>query len=344
MKKTLTYILVILATFMLVTCDSFISINPLDINSVDVVDDVDDSNDDGNDNGDGNGNDDGDDNGGIGIVVSPNDPEQSGCECQRIDVPNESILIEETAIPSDLPESYDLSDLMPPVRSQGNQGSCVSWAIAYYLKSYQEKVQYGYEYDTFENVMSPAYIFNQIKQDVSCLSGSELRESLTLLQDEGVTNWTDFPYNDSECSELPSLDLLTKAEENKIGDFFAIGIPETNTDDDYTLLNLLKTLISQDNPIVTSMEFTKLIFEYQDDKYLAYDYNDDTGNDEESFCHAILIVGYDDEVEAFKFVNSWGTNWGNEGYGWLSYDFFRPLDDDKYLEGYSESYIVYDLE
>ena len=37
--------------------------------------------------------------------------------------------------------------------------------------------------------------------------------------------------------------------------------------------------------------------------------------------HGICLIGYDDEKEAFKFINSWGTNWGIDGYGWISYDF-----------------------
>ena len=51
--------------------------------------------------------------------------------------------------------------------------------------------------------------------------------------------------------------------------------------------------------------------------------------------HAVTVVGYDDNVYydvnkngkieeaekgAFKVANSWGTNWGNNGYFWVLYD------------------------
>lgn len=36
--------------------------------------------------------------------------------------------------------------------------------------------------------------------------------------------------------------------------------------------------------------------------------------------HAICLIGYDDSKGAFKFINSWGTDWGLDGYGWISYD------------------------
>lgn len=39
--------------------------------------------------------------------------------------------------------------------------------------------------------------------------------------------------------------------------------------------------------------------------------------------HAIVLVGYDEDKKTFKFRNSWGINWGNEGYGTLSYDYVK---------------------
>ena len=37
--------------------------------------------------------------------------------------------------------------------------------------------------------------------------------------------------------------------------------------------------------------------------------------------HAVAIVGYDDN--GFIFKNSWGTGWGDKGYGWVSFDYHR---------------------
>ena len=66
-----------------------------------------------------------------------------------------------------------------------------------------------------------------------------------------------------------------------------------------TLVNSDFTEISSDNPI-----------------YDTFSETDDAS------AHAICLIGYDDSVGngAFKFINSWGTEWGLDGYGWISYD------------------------
>ncbi|MBN2011457.1 hypothetical protein JW960_19145 [candidate division KSB1 bacterium] len=37
--------------------------------------------------------------------------------------------------------------------------------------------------------------------------------------------------------------------------------------------------------------------------------------------HAVAIVGYDED--GFLIKNSWGTGWGENGYGWISFDYHR---------------------
>ena len=39
--------------------------------------------------------------------------------------------------------------------------------------------------------------------------------------------------------------------------------------------------------------------------------------------HCIIIVGYDDNKLLYKFINSWGEKWGENGCGYISYDYIH---------------------
>ena len=39
--------------------------------------------------------------------------------------------------------------------------------------------------------------------------------------------------------------------------------------------------------------------------------------------HAITLVGYNTKTQYFMFQNSWGTSWGQGGYGFLPYAYIQ---------------------
>ncbi|MDP3936151.1 MAG: C1 family peptidase [Alphaproteobacteria bacterium] len=47
--------------------------------------------------------------------------------------------------------------------------------------------------------------------------------------------------------------------------------------------------------------------------------------------HAICLCGYDDERRAFRFKNSWGTSWGDNGYAWITYDYVRVYTNSAFI-------------
>ena len=47
--------------------------------------------------------------------------------------------------------------------------------------------------------------------------------------------------------------------------------------------------------------------------------------------HCVLLLAYDDHSEQFRFVNSWGAAWGDAGYGYLPYSYFK----DRFVEGWT---------
>ena len=41
--------------------------------------------------------------------------------------------------------------------------------------------------------------------------------------------------------------------------------------------------------------------------------------------HAICMVGFDRRNQMFKFVNSWGSQWGDSGFGHIGYATLQTL-------------------
>jgi GNAT superfamily N-acetyltransferase len=47
--------------------------------------------------------------------------------------------------------------------------------------------------------------------------------------------------------------------------------------------------------------------------------------------HCILARGYDDNKQLLLFANSWGTEWGDNGFGYLPYEYFAQFVQDAWV-------------
>lgn len=239
-------------------------------------------------------------------------------------------VIMDLEIPEEMPVSYDLSEFLPPIRSQGAQGSCSAWAVSYYMKSLQENLQVV---DGEINTLSPAYTYNQITMG-NC-TGTAVTDHLDILMNQGTPDWESFPYTDTECATQPSEDITTLAEENKISDFK--GLSGDN------MVNEIKALLLDQKPIIISTtisnEFGAL------DSFGVSAYREHEVNYDQTGCHAMLLVGYDDDLNAFNVVNSWGTSWGNNGFLWIDYKAFENVTNQsaefRVING---AYVAYDVD
>jgi surface protein len=230
----------------------------------------------------------------------------------------------------ELPSSIDLSSKMPPVRNQGKQNSCVGWAVGYYLKSYQEHLDQQSKYGVDANhsgAYSPAFIYNITKDGNSCEAGSSIASALSILSDIGIASWEAMPYNQNSCDSLPSPDAINEARCAKVSQFqrFNLSSPiKPHT------LEEMKYQLFLNNPIVIAL------YPYQDfikpkqynGEYYFKEYN---ANESVAMAHAVVVVGYDENKNAFKIVNSWGKTWGNEGYLWIDYNIFAKIVFEAYI-------------
>ncbi len=60
-------------------------------------------------------------------------------------------------------------------------------------------------------------------------------------------------------------------------------------------------------------------------------------SDEAIGAHSVLLVGYDDNTEELKFQNSWGSSWGDRGFGYLPYKLFNSTGTEAWMEDLLES-------
>jgi C1A family cysteine protease len=206
--------------------------------------------------------------------------------------------------PRRLPSKYSL--VMPAVRHQGTEGSCVAFAVTYtraceeYYKTKAEK------YSDASNVFSPEYVFNQVRSGEDGL-GSGILSSLDLIKNQGVCTWQCMPYSSTNgCSVLPSTAQSAEAANHKITSYARI----INSDQ-----TAIKTMIAAKHPVIASFTIDQSFYHARP----GFVWKSLTGN---SGSHTMALCGYDDKKHAFKAINSWGATWGDAGYIWIDYDFF----------------------
>jgi len=214
----------------------------------------------------------------------------------------------------DLPTSVDLSTDLPPVGSQGPQNSCVGWASAYALKSFQEKVELK-----TTTLFSPAFIYNQ-RLDKTRDVGMSIIEALNIISAQGAAKLDDMPYNESDNLSQPSQTAKENAKPFRIEGWRKVNILD---------IKEVKAQINAYYPVIIAVELDEGFKAARHDTGNEFIWKAPTGNF--GGYHAMLVVGYDNSKNAFKVVNSWGANWGNNGYCWIDYSFFPKVVREGYI-------------
>lgn len=204
--------------------------------------------------------------------------------------------------------------------AKGSQGSCVGWAVAYALKTYHERTERGWPLTNDRHLMSPAYVYNQIKVDVPG-GGAYLMDAFNLLLDQGVSSWARMPYSQYDDDTQPSAAARAEAANYKIADWGAV-MRTTHA----VFVQEIKHHLVARTPVVIGVSVYPDFVSLSESNPI---YDDASGRRRGG--HAIVIVGYDDRRSAFKIINSWGTDWGIGGYGWIDYQASEELIHSAYV-------------
>lgn len=216
-----------------------------------------------------------------------------------------------------LPSSVDNRDTggLPPVGNQLNTGSCTAWTYGYYVRTYQEWEEKGWDVTLPEHQGSPEFLYNHINEGGD--NGSTASEAMNFMKIHGIATMKDMPYDESNMS--------TWGDETANFNALNFRIESAEYINTYTESGLqqVKQYLADGHILGTAIMVYDNFQSIEDYNY-TYCLNDLTGNDPGG--HAVTIVGYDDNkvtndgTGAFLMVNSWGEGWGDNGFWWFSYE------------------------
>lgn len=209
---------------------------------------------------------------------------------------------------SNLPASVDLTAKFPPIRDQGQLGTCVAWSVAYNTKSYLDGVNNNLsnsQLNSSANQYSPTDLFFSINSSRrNCSQGTFFEDAFEVLINRGVNNMSNVPYDQLCRNSSPG--SASTASPNRIKNYRRID----------GSVNQIKEYLAQGLPVVIGAMVNSSFQSLSGPSVLRdLTYTGDEGG------HAMVIAGYDDSRNAFRIINSWGNNWGDNGYLWVDYNF-----------------------
>jgi len=236
----------------------------------------------------------------------------------RPDLPDQRDLVyaAPSAILKKLPTKVDLRKSCPPVCNQGELGSCTANAIgaAFEFALLKENKKEDF-------IPSRLFIYYNervMEHTVNNDNGAQIRDGVKSLNTQGVCPETMFPYDINKFAQKPSASCYTEALKHQALSYHRVQ----------RKLDQMKTCLAEGFPFV----FGFTVYDSFESSSVAKTGKLDMPKKSESVVggHAVLAVGYDDGAKRFIVRNSWGADWGLQGYFTMPYDYLTEenLSDD----------------
>ncbi len=226
-----------------------------------------------------------------------------------------------------LPLKQDLRAWCSPIENQRQLGSCTAQA-GVGLVEYYERRAHGTHIDA-----SRLFLYKATRNLLKWTgdTGAFLRSTAAAMVLFGIPPEEYWPYTDAkpDFDEEPSAFCYSFAQNYQALQYFRLDPPGTAKD---ALLTRIKTFIAAGLPSMFGFAVFSSIRQAQDDGKIPFP----CVGERVLGGHAVVAVGFDDKIKienrtckvgerettgALLVRNSWGTGWGDAGYGWLPYKY-----------------------
>lgn len=204
-------------------------------------------------------------------------------------------------------QQIDLRQYDSPVEDQGFLGSCVGSAIC---TAFELTTRQLYP-DRFHE-LSKLYVYYHSRffdESIDTDTGSYLRDGLKAAKNYGICTEALWPYDVTKFDAQPTprcyLDAFNRY----------ITVYETL----YTVDEMLEILNAK-KPVVIAIEiFDSFLGVNKDDPRVPVP----NGYGYSLGLHAVTVVGYNLSKREFLIKNSWGAEWGDDGYAWVPFTYIE---------------------
>lgn len=218
------------------------------------------------------------------------------------------------------PPSVDLRPWCSPVEDQKNLGSCTANAGVGLVEYFQNKA-----FNTYIDA-SRLFLYKATRDLMHETgdTGAYLRDTMKAMVLFGVPPEEYWPYTVPDFDVEPSAFCYAFGQNYNAIQYYRLDPPATPKD---VLLDRIKTTLATELPAMFGFTVYSSIWQAKDGKIPI-----PCPKERIEGGHAIVAVGYDDAMKiknacnqetvgAFLIRNSWGSGWGDGGYGWLPYEY-----------------------
>lgn len=221
-----------------------------------------------------------------------------------------------------LPIRHNLKSLQSPVHDQGQSGSCVGNAVSNALEFLQlqairakslasPEVFQELNYDPISR-MFIYYNARAMEGATNMDSGCNIFDAVASIQQSGFCQESTWPFDLSQVYTQPSQTAYSEALKHRAATAYSIE----SLDD-------VKSCINSGFPVVFGTD----VYQSFEDLDSTGVYAGPTDWEQPLGGHCMLAVAYDDYYESITVKNSWGTEFGDNGYAYISYDFAQGFAD-----------------